>query len=297
MIGYKRCRAPTRSAAAHQTVARSRIAFLRCDATSNNKFFVGGNWKSNGTKASIKDLISGLNAGSFDPSKVDVVIAPTFVHLDAVNTFIDKQKFSVAAQNMWIKGTGAYTGEIAGETLLDLGVSWVILGHSERRALCSESNELVGQKTARALELGMKVIPCIGETLEQRQTGHMYDVLTAQMEGLFAQKVRASSVFDAWQHKEPCCVQTICDVKDWSRVVLAYEPVWAIGTGERADDSTVSLPPYARHSSTARRGGHSGTGAGGARFPAPADRETIGETSSDADAYLVRGVCERQQLR
>ena len=183
---------------------------LRCDAASNNKFFVGGNWKSNGTKASITELIKGLNAAKFDPAHVDVVVAPTALHLDFVSSHLDTSKFAVSAQNMNSKGTGAFTGEIAGETLLDAGIKWVIIGHSERRALYQETNDIVGLKTARALELGMSVIPCIGETLEQRQSGQMFSVLDAQMKALFDR-------------------QAFCDTKDWSKVVLAYEPVWAIG--------------------------------------------------------------------
>ena len=183
---------------------------LLCVAASNNKFFVGGNWKSNGTKASVKELVDGLNGAKFDPSAVDVVVSPTFLHLDYVNAHLDSAKFAVSAQNLWIKGTGAFTGEIAGETLLDSGIKWVIIGHSERRALCNETNDIVGLKTARALELGMGVIPCVGETLEQRQSGQMFSVLDAQMKALFDR-------------------QAFCDTKDWSKVVLAYEPVWAIG--------------------------------------------------------------------
>ncbi|GAX73892.1 hypothetical protein CEUSTIGMA_g1342.t1 [Chlamydomonas eustigma] len=190
---------------------RARRALI-CNAASNNKFFVGGNWKSNGTKESIKDLVAGLNAADFDPKHVEVVVAPTFVHLDYVNSIIDKNKFAVSSQNIWIKGTGAFTGEIAAETLQDLGIHWVITGHSERRALCNETNDVVGLKTARALELGLNVIPCVGETLEQRQSGQIFSVLDAQMKALFDR-------------------QAFIAVKDWSKVVIAYEPVWAIGTG------------------------------------------------------------------
>jgi len=173
-------------------------------------------------------LVVGLNVADFDPKQVEVVIAPTFVHLDYVNSVIDKKKFAVSSQNIWIKGTGAFTGEIAAETLLDLGIHWVITGHSERRALCNETSDIVGQKTARALELGMNVIPCVGETLEQRQSGQMFSVLDAQMKALFDR-------------------QAFVDVKDWSRVVIAYEPVWAIGTGVVATpDQAQEVHAYLR---------------------------------------------------
>ena len=117
--------------------------------------------------------------------------------------------YSIAAQNVWIKGTGAFTGEVPAEILADLGIPWVITGHSERRAMCGETNEVVGAKTARALELGLSVIPCIGETLDQRNSGQLFKVLDAQVQALV----------DAIKPK------------DWSKVVVAYEPVWAIGTG------------------------------------------------------------------
>jgi triosephosphate isomerase len=128
------------------------------------------------------------------------------VHLAKVKGMLDSN-YGVAAQNVWVKGPGAYTGEVPAEILRDLGIDWCITGHSERRSLCGESNELVGQKTARALEQGMSVIPCIGETLEQRNAGQLFKVLEAQVQAL------------------------VDHVKDWSRIVVAYEPVWAIGTG------------------------------------------------------------------
>lgn len=194
-------------------------------------FFVGGNWKSNGTKSSINQLIGGLNQGHVDTSAVDVVIAPTFLHLDYVQQHIDLSKYKVAAQNVWLKGPGgeddcnrtlarhacntnaaclaAFTGEISAETLRDIGINWTITGHSERRALCGETSNVVAEKTRRALELGMSVIPCIGETLEERDGGRMFDVLTSQVQALVDHKVFGDDVEDI-----P------------SRVVLAYEPVW-----------------------------------------------------------------------
>lgn len=134
------------------------------------------------------------------------MVAPTYVHLGLVKSGLDST-YHVAAQNVWLKGPGAYTGEIPAELLLDMGIDWTITGHSERRALCGETSQVVGAKTARALELGMSVIPCIGETLDQRNSGQLFRVLEEQVQALVDQ------------------------VHDWSRVVVAYEPVWAIGTG------------------------------------------------------------------
>mmetsp|Transcript_13255 Transcript_13255/g.28364 ORF Transcript_13255/g.28364 Transcript_13255/m.28364 type:complete len:297 (-) Transcript_13255:641-1531(-) len=199
----------TGNGAASAPVVRPQRVMLKCEASSKAKFFVGGNWKTNGTKESVQKLVDGLNAGasSIDARTVDVVVAPTYLHLDFVRQRLDASKYGVAAQNVWLMGTGAYTGEIAAEQLKDLGINWTLTGHSERRSLCGETNEIVAKKTARALDQGMSVIACIGETLEQRNSGQMFPVLDAQAQAL------------------------VDHVKDWSRVVIAYEPVWAIGTG------------------------------------------------------------------
>lgn len=134
------------------------------------------------------------------------MVAPAAVHLQRVRSALGPQ-YGVSAQDVWIKAPGAYTGNIPAEMLADLGVGWTLTGHSERRAYCGETNEVVGLKTARALECGLSVIPCIGESLEQRNSGELFPVLAAQVQAL------------------------VDHVKDWSRVVVAYEPVWAIGTG------------------------------------------------------------------
>ncbi|KAF2296067.1 hypothetical protein GH714_035964 [Hevea brasiliensis] len=118
--------------------------------------------------------------------------------------------FHVAAQNCWVKKGGAFTGEVSAEMLVNLGIPWVILGHSERRLILNESNEFVGDKVAYALSQGLKVIACVGETLEQRESGSTMEVVAAQTKAIAEQ------------------------VKDWTNVVLAYEPVWAIGTGKVA---------------------------------------------------------------
>lgn len=176
--------------------------------SSKAKFFVGGNWKANGNVQSVIKLVDELNAGKVpSPSEVDIVCAPPFIYLDYVITHLDKARYQVAAQNCWIGKGGAFTGEVAAEQLRDFGIPWVILGHSERRLLMGESSETVATKTAYALSQGLGVIACIGETLEQRQGGSMFRVLESQMDALVA------------------------SISDWSKVVIAYEPVWAIGTG------------------------------------------------------------------
>jgi triosephosphate isomerase len=179
---------------------------LRVVCASDARFFVGGNWKCNGSVANVRTLVDELNTGSV-PRGVEVVCAPPFIYIDYVMQHLDNARYQLAAQNCWIGGNGAFTGEISAEQLHDFGVTWVVLGHSERRSLCGETNETVAKKTSHALASGLSVIACIGETLQQRDSGSMFDVLDAQMQAL------------------------VDEVKDWSNVVLAYEPVWAIGTG------------------------------------------------------------------
>ncbi|XP_020783592.1 triosephosphate isomerase B [Boleophthalmus pectinirostris] len=172
------------------------------------KFFVGGNWKMNGDKKSLGDLIQTMNGASVDPN-VEVVCGAPSIYLDFVRSKLDA-KFGVAAQNCYKVPKGAFTGEISPAMIKDCGINWVILGHSERRHVFGESDELIGQKTAHALESGLGVIACIGEKLDEREGGITEQVVFAQT------KVIADNV------------------KDWSKVVLAYEPVWAIGTGKTA---------------------------------------------------------------
>ncbi|CAI0411973.1 unnamed protein product [Linum tenue] len=174
------------------------------------KFFVGGNWKCNGTTEEVKKIVSTLNGGDVpSPDVVEVVVSPPFVFLPLVKTTL-RPDFHVAAQNCWVKNGGAYTGEVSAEMLVNLDIPWVILGHSERRSLLKESNDFVGDKVAYALAKGLKVIACVGETLEQREAGSTMEVVAAQTKAIAER------------------------VTDWTNVVLAYEPVWAIGTGKVA---------------------------------------------------------------
>ncbi|KAG0477462.1 hypothetical protein HPP92_013904 [Vanilla planifolia] len=174
------------------------------------KFFVGGNWKCNGTVEEVKKIVATLNDGKVvEQDIVEVVVSPPFVFLPLVQSLL-RSDFLVAAQNCWVKKGGAFTGEISAEMLVNLGIPWVILGHSERRSLLSESNEFVGDKVSYALSKGLKVIACVGETLEQRESGLTMDIVAAQ-------------------------TKAIADrISDWTNVVIAYEPVWAIGTGKVA---------------------------------------------------------------
>ena len=174
------------------------------------RFVVGGNWKCNGNTASIKTLISELNHGEIE-ADVEVICAPPMVYLPKVQSKLDR-KYAISAQNCWVGPGGAFTGEVSAEMLVDAGVPWVILGHSERRALCGETDEFVGQKVAYAIKSGLKVMACIGETLEEREAGVTLQVCSRQLQAIVNQ----------------------ISPEDWEKVVIAYEPVWAIGTGKVA---------------------------------------------------------------
>ncbi|XP_021894607.1 triosephosphate isomerase, cytosolic isoform X2 [Carica papaya] len=158
------------------------------------KFFVGGNWKCNGTTEEVKKIVTMLNKAEVPSDDVSLM----------------RSDFEVAAQNCWVRKGGAFTGEISAEMLVNLGIPWVILGHSERRSLLKESDEFVGDKVSYALSQGLKVIACVGETLEQRESGSTMAVVAAQTKAISDK------------------------VSNWTNVVLAYEPVWAIGTGKVA---------------------------------------------------------------
>ncbi|KAI1164256.1 triose-phosphate isomerase-like protein [Nemania serpens] len=172
------------------------------------KFFVGGNFKMNGSISSITEIVENLNKAELD-SNVETVIAPPALYLLLVREK-SKKDIGVAAQNVYDKPNGAFTGEISVQHLKDSGIDWAILGHSERRSILGESDEVVASKTKYATENGVSVIWCCGESLEQREAGQTLDVIAAQLAALKAK------------------------ISDWSKIVVAYEPIWAIGTGKVA---------------------------------------------------------------
>ncbi|KAK2637501.1 hypothetical protein Ddye_032293 [Dipteronia dyeriana] len=163
------------------------------------KFFVGGNWKCNGTTEELKKIVTVLNEGQVPSSDVvEVVVSPPFVYLPLVKCLL-RPDFHVVAQNCWVKKGGAFTGEVSAEMLINLGIPWVIIGHSERRLILNESNEFVGDKAAYALAQGLKVIACVGETLEQREAGSIMDVVAAQTKAI-------AGIYFTATHKTLCAV-------------------------------------------------------------------------------------------
>lgn len=162
----------------------------------------------NGSKAAIADICKFLTAGPLDPN-AEVVVGCPAPYISYARGLLPAN-VSVAGQNCYKVEKGAFTGEVSPAMLKDVGADWVIIGHSERRQIFGESDQLIGEKCAHALEQGLKVIACIGETLQEREAGKTEEVVFRQ--------TKVISEF----------------VKDWTNVVIAYEPVWAIGTGKTA---------------------------------------------------------------
>lgn len=171
---------------------------------------VAANWKMNGTRQSSVDLLQRLNDGG-RPGSVDVIIAPPFVYLaELAKSF--GQGFAFAAQDISAQVQGAYTGEVSAAMVADCGGSYAIIGHSERRQYHHEANEMLAQKLRQALAAGLSPVFCVGETLAERESGVAESVLAEQL----------NAVADA--------VKAL----DLAKLLVAYEPVWAIGTGKTA---------------------------------------------------------------
>ena len=176
------------------------------------RYFIAGNWKMNNTASKAVELINGINAQIAGETSVDVAVCPTFTALDAASKALAGSNVKLGAQNMYTKASGAYTGEISAEMLKEFNCTYVILGHSERREYFKETDAFINEKVKVVLENGMKPILCVGEKLEEREAGNTIAVVSKQtsegMAGLSAE--------------------------DAQKVVIAYEPVWAIGTGKTA---------------------------------------------------------------
>ncbi len=173
---------------------------------------IAGNWKMNSDRASAVTLASGIAERSGEASEVDFLVCPPSIYLAPVREALGDAPVALGAQNMHHEAGGAFTGEISASMLQDVGAQFVILGHSERRHIFGETDALVNKKTLAALAAGLTPIVCVGELLEQREAGQTGDVIRTQFEGSLA-GVTAEQI---------------------ARTVLAYEPVWAIGTGKVA---------------------------------------------------------------
>ncbi len=181
---------------------------------------IAANWKMYKTIAQARETAAALSADLPEPS-VEVILFPPFTALAATSEALSMSGAAVGGQDVYPAEEGAYTGEISPAMLLDAGCSWVLTGHSERRNLMGESPVLVGKKTAFALNAGLKVMLCIGETLQEREAGQLAAVLARQLES---------------------GLRDVPDTVGAGQLAIAYEPVWAIGTGKTAtsDDITAA---------------------------------------------------------
>lgn len=175
------------------------------------KKFIAGNWKMNGDLAMAKKIIDGISEAA-NASSHDVIVAPPFVYLSEVMHLANNQKIQLSAQNLASFSNGAYTGEVSAEMLKGIGCAYVLVGHSERRQLFGETNAIVATKTQLALKQGLIPILCVGETLEEREENRWKEVIAEQLESVIE----------------------IVGISAFNHIVIAYEPVWAIGTGRSA---------------------------------------------------------------
>lgn len=176
------------------------------------KLIIAGNWKSNKTVAEALTLVNDLKRELASVREVDIVVAPPYTALDSVSKAILDSNIKLAAQNMGENGVGAYTGEIAAVMLKEFSTRYVILGHSERRQYQKETDALIAKKALAVHAAALKPIICVGETLAEREGGLMEKVLETQVTGSLAGLSKEQAV----------------------ETVIAYEPVWAIGTGKTA---------------------------------------------------------------
>lgn len=173
---------------------------------------MAGNWKMNKTVTEAVELVRQLKALVADVEDVDIIVAPTFTALQAVSREIEGSNIHLAGQDVFWETSGAYTGEISATMLKDVGCQFVIIGHSERRQYFGEDNESVHKKISASLAAGLYPIICVGESLGERETGKTFDVIKIQV-------IQCLKGFSA---------------EEMERITVAYEPVWAIGTGKTA---------------------------------------------------------------
>jgi triosephosphate isomerase (TIM) len=184
--------------------------------------FIAGNWKMFTTAASARQLAAAIVKGVGPQPKAQLAVCPPFPYLPTVAEAVRGSPVALGAQNCYCQKEGAFTGEVSPAMLVDVGCRFVILGHSERRHILGESDDFINRKAKAALDAGLQVILCIGETLEERQRNQVEAVFTRQIGGSLAGISR----------------------EQMAKITLAYEPVWAIGTGHNA---TPELAQEAHH--------------------------------------------------
>ena len=174
---------------------------------------IAGNWKMNNDLKETQNLLSKLSSGlSMDNLNCDVIVCPPFTSLFEAYSLLKDTKIKIGAQNMYFESSGAFTGEISANMLIGIGCEYVILGHSERRSIFGETDELINKKIKKAIESGLKPIFCVGELLEEREGGITEKIIEKQI------KSGLNGISS----------------EEMSKLIIAYEPVWAIGTGKTA---------------------------------------------------------------
>ena len=189
------------------------------------RILVAGNWKMHGSGAMVQELLEGLLAGTGNASDVDMAVFPPYPYLAQAQSMLDGSSISWGAQSLNPVMHGAHTGEVSAGMLLDFGCRYVLVGHSERRAIYGESDEDVAIRFEAALTAGLEPVLCVGETLEERESGATEAVVARQLDAVLNR----------------------CGVAGFERAVVAYEPVWAIGTGKTASpEEAQEVQSFAR---------------------------------------------------
>lgn len=176
-----------------------------------SKFLIAGNWKMNTNLDEAKRISNVLHSYKNFDSEVEMLVCPPFTHLNFMSEILDMSRISLGAQNVYSEDKGAYTGEISNDMLVSVGCEYVIIGHSERRIIFSENNDIINKKVTNSLKAGLRVILCVGETLQERESGITNSILESQL--------------------KDCLNKVEFNIEN---LKVAYEPVWAIGTGKTA---------------------------------------------------------------
>jgi triosephosphate isomerase len=192
--------------------ARFTLARTMTTPAKSRRRMVAGNWKMHGSRAENKALVEALVAAETIDESVDCLVCPPYVYLTDVGRLLAGTSILLGAQDVSAEGHGAFTGEVSSSMLLDVGCTHVLIGHSERRALNGENDAVVARKFAASVSRGLTPILCVGEQLEQREEGRTDAVLARQLDAIFA----------------------VSGIAAFGKAIIAYEPVWAIGTGRTA---------------------------------------------------------------
>jgi len=237
-------------------------------ALGGRKYCIGGNWKCNpATIKEVKDLCAAFKACNFKADKVDVIICCATVHGHIAKAALEGSNIGLGIQNISKTGCGAFTGEVTSAMAVELGYTWCLIGHSERRSKYGETDEDTFTKLKEAQAAGLKIMFCIGESLEEREKGVTDDVNKRQLDGALPL------------------------VTDWDKFVIAYEPVWAIGTGkvatpEQAQDTQAAIRKFVTEKCGAEKAAKVRIQYGGSASPDNIDGLACKE---DIDGFLVGG--------